>query len=127
MTTTVDPFGTPSVTYNRSGVSIVSVAANGNTQATATEIPAASGHTVAIITGITDNQHLGVLLPSDAEIGDVVEIYIDPSTTGNSTTVYPPSGESIGKATADLSFGVSGNAGALFRKVSPTNWQVLAG
>ncbi len=69
-------------------------------------------------------------LPEKSEIGDVVEAYCVPGTTGTSAYVHPPKGESIGVlpvSTGDnvgTCVEVPATAGRLFRKTAAAAWQV---
>lgn len=139
MTTVVDPLGTPSVTYNRSGTSIVSViggATSGSTGSTgigndANPIPRVSQTTVALVTtsfGPTHN--ILVRLPDDAEVGDVVEVYRNISST-EGPMVFPNVGEAISLHPASTGTNnaastiVNDNSGLVFRKVSSTLWMPI--
>lgn len=116
MTTVVDPLGTPAPVYNRSGTAIVSVTANDTTPPS---IPRVSGWTVALVATGQDDR--AVKLPSGADIGDVVEVYVATGTAFQAS-VHPPSSETIhGSSTpADVS------SGRLFRKTGSSDWQVGA-
>ncbi len=72
-------------------------------------------------------------LPDGSEIGDLVEVYCMPGSTGPSAFIHPPVDESIGilpVSTGDnvgTGVEVPSTAGRSFRKVSAANWQVLGG
>jgi hypothetical protein len=122
MTTVVDPSGTPVPVYNRSGVTIVAITANNAgdpSQDNATAIPRHSGLTVALVT-CPDNNNRAVKLPSDAEIGDVVEVY---QMSSSYPAVYAESGgATIGILNATDFINVSGG---IFRKVASGRWQAV--
>lgn len=137
MTTIVDPVGTPSAIYNRSGTAVVSFApAAIDTSVspigdTATEIPRVSQTTIALVTAASDA--FTVRLPTDAEVGDVVEVYYIPDSTspGPAVVVFPPTGEQI--AAKAVSTGtnnaasVSAGFGSIFRKVTSAVWMYIGG
>jgi hypothetical protein len=115
MTTIVNPGVSETSYFNRSGKSIVNVAAG--TAGSPTPIPNASELTIALVTvTATDNV---VQLPTGNDPGDVVEIYnVLGLGVNNLSTVAGP-GETI----------LSGNtigAGIRFRKVSTTQWAAFA-
>jgi hypothetical protein len=67
----------------------------------------------------------GISLPTNAEIGDVVEIY-QVGSNFNSTMLWPDAGETInGGITQSLSFAGGGTA-LILRKVAATDWKVLS-
>ena len=120
MTTIVNPAGSPTIIYNLSGITVVSVTASGTSQATAAIIPNASGHTIANVT-IPDSSNFCVILPSGSEIGDVVEVYAPTDT--HEINVFPDSGSTI--------LGLAMNAGVnpatagmgfIFRKIGASSW-----
>lgn len=111
MTTVVDPLGTPVIIYNRSGVAIVEIeAANSPVEV----VPRVCGHMVVLVTTTQSSSH--VQLPSDAEIGDVVEVHLV-NETHVKVFMDTPSGESI-IFTGEVHHGT----GCLFRKLSSTLW-----
>lgn len=119
MTTISDPGGTPSVTYNREGTAIVEVTATGGGQGGAAAIPRYSGWTVALVSEPFGG--LGVRLPDDAEIGDLVEMHL----TRNDTdfVVYPESGGSINSLSTDA--GLFAVTHGLFRRVASGVWYAI--
>lgn len=128
MTAVVDPNGTPAPVYTRSGTTIQTIAASGNTLMSATPIVAPSGHSVVIVTTVdnefTDDDQ-AVALPDDAQIGDVVEVY---QYGQASVIVFTPTGESIGTpggGTTSSNTLDSGGHAAIFRKVSATIWRYI--
>ncbi len=74
MATVLDPLGSPSIFYNRSGLTIQSVAAAGTTGSGATQLILPTGHTTLMVTPSASNT--GVKLPADAdtEVGDLIEL-----------------------------------------------------
>lgn len=115
MTTVVDPGGTPVLVYNRSGTTIVEVVGG----STPTPIPHVSCWTVALVTNTVGNDK--VELPSNAEIGDVVEVY--PIAGGPDGEVALPSGDSF--FTYGGSSSLPPEAGVIFRKVTSTKWAAI--
>jgi hypothetical protein len=77
--------------------------------------------------------HLSAMLPPDAAVNDLVEIYAVSSRVGEGINVslFPPVGESINDnkpsagTNADCAVVVSSDGGKQFRKVSATNWRTL--
>lgn len=117
MTTIIDPSGSPSPVYNRSGTTVMTVVANGTTLGSATPIPYYSGETIVRIEASDDPRHTAVVLPDDAEIGDTVEAY----ATGYPAAVFAPTGTTIITSTQKQVT----DDGARFRKVSATRWQTF--
>lgn len=117
MTTIVDPSGTPSVVYNKSGTTVVAVTAHGTDQTGAASIPRLSGVTVAVLS-IPDDSNYAVKLPGDAEIGDVVEVYASSNfnvfADVGSTILGISSTAEVGPETAGMGF--------RFRKVGSSSW-----
>jgi len=142
MTTVVDPLGTPSVTFNRSGTAIVSVLGGthpsdirGGVGDEGNPIPRVCQTTVVM--GVVSHSggppptsfDMVLRLPDDAEIGDVVEVYVDPVSTEGSVYIFPNVGERIGSkpvstgTNPDSGILATGNGGGLiFRKVSSVLW-----
>lgn len=131
MTTVIDPVGTPFPVYNRSGTTIVEIAAAGDgtvgetPRAAATPIPALSGVTIALCTVTdTDPGEFGVSLPAGAEVGDVVEVYSLNGGMIGFLQVYCATGDSINTANAVVPHAVTLATGAFrFRKVTSTDWR----
>jgi hypothetical protein len=121
MTTIIDPNGTPAPVYTRSGTTIQDVIAAGNDLSTATPIVAVSGCSVVLVATVAF-EFEGVILPDDAQIGDVVEVY---NVSGRSIRVYAPTGETIHSG---ASMGISpGGGGSLFRKTTASVWRFVRG
>jgi hypothetical protein len=93
MVTIVDPVGSPSIYYNKSGqVYIDLTTPNSNTFATAVKITAVAGITVVTVNrGVS--QSGSVYFDSDFQIGDRVEVVHD--GTGGNISVYNSSGTLI--------------------------------
>jgi hypothetical protein len=143
MTTVVSPSSSPTPVYNRSGVTVVSVTAGAQSGEQpvgndGTPIPQYSGVTVALVTtaNTAPNGSSVVLLPSGAEIGDVVEVYLFSTTDPNQPVqinLFPPVGESVGILPTSTGTNSSSNApvqagqGRIYRKVSSSNWQGTTG
>jgi hypothetical protein len=68
------------------------------------------------------------VLPTDAEVGDVVEVY---STGGRDGRIFPPVGEAIGSRPAstgtnnDAGVSVPLLSGVVLRKISATQWMPI--
>jgi hypothetical protein len=124
MATITDPTGTPSIVYNRSGLTIVEVDANGTTQGAGTPIPRLSAETVALVSFAFSGLHQAVVLPDDAEVGDVVEVYVSGANDVNGF-LFPPSGESIGLGAANAKVNFTSARGLRFRKIKSTVWNVV--
>jgi hypothetical protein len=138
MTTVVDPLGTPTVIYNRSGTAIVTMmggtAFNGAAGNDAPPITRVSQVTVVLVeTSVVPGVGYNIYarLPADAEIGDVVEVYAPPPQATN-PRVFPNVGESI--VPRPVSTGTNYAAGCdvdfvrggiAFRKVSSTLWMPI--
>lgn len=122
MTTVVDPLGTPAPVYNRSGVTLVTVAGNGTTYGSATAIPHESGHTIALLT--TTDTDYAFKLPAVADIGDRVEVFrrTYPFVTDERPLIFPESGDTIedGERT-DVNVG----AVMVFLKVTANDWVIF--
>lgn len=112
--------------YSRSGVTLDAISPSGTTQATAAPVTANSGHAVLVAGGSLGG--LGVLLPSTAEVGDVVEIYgaIDSFTFD----VYPEPGATINGGAVDaptsaLPSGLMPRR-IVLRKTSAAGWHIVS-
>jgi hypothetical protein len=101
MMTILNPSGTPTIVYNRDGMTIASITAAGSTQGTATAIVRYSGVTAVVVDYGGDNSH-GVILPSSAEIGDTVMV-----SCPYQCRLYPDSGSSIDANSTDQSVSVT--------------------
>jgi len=145
MTTVVDPLGTPVPIYNRSGAAIISMvggATSGSTVGSgvgddASPIARVSQATIVlVITSVVDSHHLVLVrLPDDADIGDVAEVYKDPTSGPSNPIVFPNVGEAIGtlpastgsnsEAGIQLPSGAALVGGIFFRKVSSILWMPI--
>jgi hypothetical protein len=122
MTTVVDPSGTATAIFNRSGVAIVTVAGSGTSQMTATPIPHHCGYTIAIVEAEdTPSVEQAVLLPAGADIGDVVEVHRK-LIGGYSARVFAPSGEYLNR---NLNGQIDVDAGLTFRKIASGDWRTI--
>lgn len=135
MTTVIDPAGTPTPVYNKSGKVIIAMNGSGSGS---TSVPPVGNTSAAIphyaertiVVGTTNNPSYGFLLPA-ADIGDEVVVLLDPASTFGSV-VFPQIGESIagfptstGTNNAAGSGAAQPQQGATFIKVSSTSWQTL--
>jgi hypothetical protein len=112
MVTVVDPTGTPVPVYNRSGTTIVSLTGSSGTP---TPIPHLGGTTVVLTNRGTPSGD-AYELPSNAEIGDVVQIF---AADNNGPDAYAASGDVILPNLGSRSMTASGG---FFRKVSANGW-----
>ena len=127
MVTIVDPNGTPTPIYTRSGTTFETVAGNGTTQGAATQIVSVAGWTVVLVTMTNDPDNRAVKLPENAPIGDVVEVYAN-GAEGSAATVFAASGDTLfNSGTGSPAFvSVTRNTGGtLFRKVTATEWRFI--
>lgn len=111
MTTFVDPFGITATIAGKTG--IVELSAS-NSPVVA--IPRDCGWMVAVISGTTGNPN--VSLPSDAVLGDIVEVYFVAAPFGGNLNVLAPTGESIISADPQVSI----SSGHIFRKIGSSVW-----
>lgn len=113
MTTIVDPSGTPVPIYNRSGATIIEITGGPLSPSfNPTPIVRHTGVTIALVAANSTGDFTNVILPDDAEIGDLVEVH------------------SIGPDPANVLIPTSGpfdivsplvNHSAVFRKISETD------
>lgn len=83
---------------------------------------------ITIVTAIPEGDNIGpaLVLPSDADMGDIVEvynIYTGPNPVQNNIVVYPagyPGGDTINFAAENIA--VPTKTMLRFRKISPTGW-----
>lgn len=118
MTTIVNPSGNTTISYSRSGLTIDSLTGGGNGSNTATATPIIRYATHTVIRATTATGSAGFLLPTDAEIGDVVEVLGENASTA---TVMTPSGFSLN----NLSGGKITARRVVLRLVDTTNWNVI--
>lgn len=100
---------------------IVTIAAAGSSQSTATPVPA----TLVLVTQTTGN--LGAVLPSGAVVGTVVEIHVD-NSIASGLVVYPASGDSLNDSNITVG-GVPAytpNVCVTFRKISDILWGIVS-
>lgn len=110
----VYPNSTPVVVRTDTGVDIINVV--GDDLSTPTVIQRSVGYTVALITHGSGGN--AVRLPSDAEVGDVVECH---GMSSGHTAVRPPDSETINGSSSAFNF----IGGVIIRKVSETDWRSL--
>lgn len=128
MTTIVDPAGTATVIYNRSGVTIDGITSAGRTQGAATQIVRYSGWSVVLVTaGVVDafSNAGGVILPEDAEVGDLVELHYVEGAPGSAASffLYPEVGGQI------ENFGTNGATQlvrGIIRKTGAGQWHCIS-
>jgi hypothetical protein len=133
MTTVIDPLGTPTVVYNRSGVNIQSVTANGagstSPSGSAPVLNTVSGYNVILVT-VPDASNVDVVLPSNSDIGDVFELHN--VSTAAAIQVWPSGSMTLASLATSSPFTVSpatapgfARYGTVFRMVSATMWAIL--
>lgn len=123
MTTVLSPSGTPTVFYNRSGMTIDSLTA----AASPPSIAHYTGHTVVLVTPDADTSH-GVQLPatSAVDIGDVVEVCVAAGPiTGRSFQLFPASGDTI-NITGAADTAISVEIMVVVRKTATSTWTVIS-
>jgi hypothetical protein len=96
LTVIVDPSGAPAVVYSQDVPTIDTITAAGTDQASATPIVQYGAWTIVKIEDPGSNA--GVVLPSTAQVGDVVEVHYYGTHTCN---LYPNVGYSIEQASAN--------------------------
>jgi hypothetical protein len=67
-----------------------------------------------------------VELPTDCEIGDVFEVYLDVAF-GISCGVFPPDGESFGYTNSAVNYPILIGTGCYCRKLTSSSWGVILG
>ena len=123
-TTVFDPAGSPVITYNRDGVTVQNmVGGTADTFAAAVAIVRYSQVTIVVVSSPNSTEDPSVLLPSNAEIGDVVEVYGDYTTPLGRVqpTTWAQTGDTIMRRSGA---GISA-AGARFTRVSSTDWALM--
>lgn len=120
MVTVVDPNGTPSPIYTRSGTTIDTVIPAGTTQGTATPIVTVCGRSIIVCPNYVA-ENAGVILPSSVDIGDVVEFYYE----GYPVKIYPDSGSQINTHGSDVPIQPGGNGNILIRKITSDQWRTI--
>lgn len=122
MTTIIDPAGTPTVVYNKSGKNIqfLSVSQGGGI----VDIERVSGETVCVATatGNPSSSTDGVRLPASSDIGDVVEVY-NISASSVVVPVHTPLGETIA-GTVFTTVGSPQTNGIRLVKITSDSWAV---
>lgn len=113
MTTVVDPLGTPTVYFNKSGTAITTVAC---TNATTTLDSGAAGTNIVLF-DFSDNDAPHLVLPSGTDVGDV--FHLVPVSGGPGPVVLiPPSGDHLNGVTTSVRL----SGGITVRKTSTTQW-----
>ncbi len=149
MTTVVDPVGTPTIIYNRSGTTIVSLTGGFSSVGVppvgndGVDIPHFSQTTILLATadivhdggGVNVSGYNAVFRLPSAEIGDVVEAYLVDGGAG--PAIFPQIGErifTIGTPHGAVSTGTNVSAvsdigptasGCRYRKISSDTWLVI--
>jgi len=130
MVTVIDPAGTPTPVYNRSGKTVVFISGGhastpGGIGNDGTLVPIYSEHTIAVV-AVSGSDHI-VTFDTGAQVGDMVTVVAAAGSTAG-PTVFPPVGESIEQSststgTNTVGYGLGTLLGATFIKISSTNWQ----
>ena len=148
MTTVIDPTGTPTIVYNRSGTTIVGLVGGDSLYKNpgpfvpigneGVDIPRLSETTILLATITTTHDGSGNVsgwnsvfrLPSAADIGDVVEVYLVSTDGANGPAIFPQVGEQIlpkpvsdGTNPAAVS---NASSECRFRKISSTTWVAIS-
>lgn len=105
-------------------MTIDSINAGGNggsgDRSSATQIVRYTEYTVVLVT--TSANNFGVILPSNSEIGDAIEIH-NVAPVSNAITVYAPSGQYL----SDVLNGLRGSVvRGLFRLTEAGSWRLFA-
>ncbi len=119
--TVVYPSWNVTVERNRSAMNIVTLTAGPLDQSTATAIPGGYEYTVVTSFADTGANQLALRLPSDAEIGDAIEVHSSLPNAGT-LRVFPPTGESINGTAANTEVFVAALNGRIFRKTASASW-----
>lgn len=105
--------------YNQIGLTIDTLTATGTDASTGAPIERSGGTTVVVVSS-TETDH-AVVLPSDAEIGDIVEVHQLDAGSDSNVTICAPSGTNFGATSLLLTRTIGGSTG-IFRKLSATLW-----
>lgn len=127
MITVVDPGGTPVPVYNKGDQTVVQVNATGSNKGGAASWTRYSRHTILLATSTSDpggGDHQGVALPTNADIGDVVEIY-NVTSSNLSINVYPGGSDTMNGGSGGMQ-AIQFNKGLLFRRITATDWRNLS-
>jgi hypothetical protein len=119
MTTVVDPLGTPSVTFNKSGVSIATIETDGSSW----PLPSLPGETKVYLVSTTGS-NIHPILPAGVDIGDVVEAVSLDGSPGND--IGTASGESFVNIVPSDRTLAPFTSSITVRKVSSTGWAIIA-
>lgn len=110
---------TTTPTYNRAGITVDTIAANGLSASDAAQIQRSCGVTVVGVTYPGGN-NVAVILPPGTDVGDLFEVYnLDSS---QSIGLYCQSSESILGVASGNDVAISPLSMKQFRKISSTAW-----
>lgn len=111
---------TTTPTYNREGITVDTVSA---VAFPGTAIERSCGITIVRALSAGDNIGASLVLPPDADEGDLVEVYnvyTGGNPTQNGISVYPDSGETVNFDTNPI--GIPAKGMKRFRKIDATSW-----
>lgn len=104
-------------------MAINTIAATGNSQATAAPLPPILGGMKVQAQAIaTPGGGGGVMLPNFVDAYGGVEVTIYNTSSGNTLTVYPQSGGTINNGSADAGVTIPSNQFRTLRAFSPLDW-----
>lgn len=98
------------------GTTLDNITAAGTNSATATQITRGADWTIVIVTVPSSNN--GVILPSNSELGDLIEIHSEPGSAG--VTIYPDSGSTFDGSSSALFAST-----LLLRKTASNVWSAV--
>lgn len=116
MTTVIDPLGTPSVVYNRSGIAIVEVETPDNDPVAVPSVDV--GHLIVLVSThpVGTSTH-SIDFPANREVGDVIEVHVVEGS--HPVNINLPAGESEHSSSHASP---SNNGGLIMRKVRSDLW-----
>lgn len=118
MAVVLTPSGTPTIEYGDNDKTIDTLAAAGTSQATSAQIVRYCPTTIVNVTGADGTVaagHPGVILPSDAVIGDIVQVS---SANAENGPLYPESGGNISNEGVNACVAFPG----VVRRMSSSTW-----
>lgn len=120
MTTVLNPTGTPTPIYNRSGTTVAEMTVDMSSPGIH-DISALSTKTIVVATITNPDLQLdrGFRLPASRDVGDVVEIYVSELSQ---YFIHAPSGEGVRQANGSYGAFRSVGGPATFTKVTSTMW-----
>lgn len=118
MVTITAPSSNPTPTYNRSGTTIDFVTGS-LLSSSPMPITRVGGHTVVVSMQTTGDTFMQ--LPSDAEVGDVVEVFMFESFSGHNNVIQAPSSAVINGFLTQV------DGSCRFMLLNSSNWGVTAG